>query len=123
MSENILFLLIGMNIVLMVGLVALFFKKSTKQKIEVQYFEHIEDIDGPLSESKKVVIKGQLFLDGLPVGGQYVVAEKSFKKFDYDKLKTFKNEVIEPIAKVGYYVAMAKKKGLMKAISFFKKAS
>lgn len=121
------------NLVAICGLIFLLSKKTSEKKnIDVQYFEYIEDIEGAIRDSKKVTIKGQIFIDGIPVGGQYVVAERSFKKFDYEKLKEFKKEVVEPFAKASFQFAQAlngipgsigSAKNLSKVSKFFKSKS
>lgn len=108
MNEYILIFSLSINLICVGGLVFILLKqRKDPKKVEVQYFEYTEDDEGALRDSKKVTIKGQIFIDGLPIGGQYVVAERSFKKFDYDKLKEFKKEVVEPFAKAGLQMAQA----------------
>lgn len=108
MSDAILIFSILTNFLCVGGLVFVLVKsKHGSKKVEVQYFEYVEDDEGALRDSKIVTIKGQIFIDGLPIGGQYVVAEKSFKKFDYDKLKEFKKEIVEPFAKAGLQMVQA----------------
>lgn len=108
MNEYILIFSLSINLLCVGGLVLVLLKqRKDSKKVEVQYFEYTEDDEGALRDSKRVTIKGQIFIDGLPVGGQYIVAERSFKKFDYDKLKEFKKEVVEPFAKAGLQMAQA----------------
>lgn len=105
MTEWILIFSIATNLAMLGGFVFVFTRSKKKPSVEVQYFEFAEDIDGAMSTSKKVTIKGQVMVDGIPIGGQFVVAEKSFKKFDYDKLNQFKREVLDPFARGGFQVA------------------
>ncbi|KYG67625.1 hypothetical protein AZI85_17245 [Bdellovibrio bacteriovorus] len=108
MNEMIVGISLASNLIIIGVLCFLLLKrKSDKQQVEVQYFEHIEEVEGAIRDSKKVTITGQIFIDGIPVGGQFFVAEKSFKKFDYEKLKEFKKEVVEPFAKTSLQVAQA----------------
>lgn len=130
MNEIIVAISLASNLIIVGFLCFLLSKrKSEKQHVEVQYFEHIEEVEGSIRDSKKVTITGQIFIDGIPVGGQYIVAEKSFKKFDYEKLKEFKKEVVEPFAKASLQVAQAfnslpdmagSVKNISKATKFFK---
>lgn len=78
-----------------------------KSKIEVRYFEHTDDIEGAIRDSKKAIIMGQVFVDGLPIGGQYVVAERTFGKFDYEKVRKFRTEIVEPVAHAGGHAIKA----------------
>lgn len=108
MSDVVLIFSLSINFFAVIGLIYLLSKKKEdSKKVEVQYFEYIEDVEGAIRDSKKVTIKGQIFIDGVPTGGQYIVAERSFKKFDYEKLKEFKKEVVEPFAKASLQVAQA----------------
>lgn len=80
-------------------------QKRDKRVIEIKYFENTEESSGLLKDSKKVVLKGQVFVDGMPIGGQFTVAETVISKFDHEKLAKFRDEVLKPIASAGFRVA------------------
>lgn len=78
---------------------------TRNDNVEVKYFEYIEEASGKVTNTKKFIIKGQIFVNGLPVGQQFVMSEHIIEEFSYEKLKQFKNEVIYPVLQMGAKVA------------------
>lgn len=121
MNETIQIILLISNLLLIAlvirGHVKMRQAENGKHTVNVQYFEYIEDNSGMLKDSKRFVVKGQLFVDGLPVGQQFVVCEHTIEKFDYEKLKQLKSEIVIPVLKGGFDAAMAFKSGGASAIS------
>lgn len=110
------------NLVALISILVMLVSRSKAQKIEIRYFEFTEDIAGALKDTRRVIIKGQIHVDNLPVGGQFVVAETSIEKFDYEKLQRFRNQVVMPIAQLGAEaVQLVKGVPIAKAVKFLKR--
>lgn len=75
-------------------------KRVDEPKVEVKYFEHLEEVEGKVTDTKRYVVKGQVFVNGVPVGAQFTMSEHILEKFDYEKLKDFRNEILMPLAQV-----------------------
>ena len=73
-------------------------KTSINNEHEIQYFEYLEENKGALKNSRRYIIKGQIFYKGLPIGSQFVVSEHIIEEFSWDKFKHLKEELLLPIA-------------------------
>lgn len=109
MIEVIIICLLVLNLLMLAAVLFFVTKSRKKPEIEIKYFEDTETLSGALKDTKKVTIKGQVHVDGLPIGGQFIVAETSIEKFNYEKLQKFREEVLKPIVQIGVDAALALK--------------
>lgn len=76
-----------------------------KSELETKYFEYVEDYQGALKNSKRLVIKAQVFLHGMPVGHQFIMSEHIIEEFSYDKVRELRKEIVEPLVVAGVKTA------------------
>jgi len=70
-----------------------------KSRFEVKYFESLEDHSAVIPNSRKFVVRSQVYVDGLPVGGSQIVSEHIIEEFTYEKLSHLRSEIIAPAVK------------------------
>lgn len=113
MIEAVLIIL-GALVCILTGSTCYFWARSNgyKQQLlesgietHVEYFESVEDSSGVLKNSRRYIVKCQVYVDGLPVGGAQIVSEHLIEEFSYEKLKSLREEVFLPLVKVGAEVA------------------
>lgn len=95
--------------------------------VEIRYFDYIEDHQGAVKNSKRFIVKAQVFVAGLPVGEQFVMSEQIVEEFSYEKIRQLKSEIITPLVGVASDTFLAMKgippaggKAITDAISAFK---
>ena len=82
-------------------------EKSQVSNHEVKYFEYVEDSSGALKNSRKYVVKGQIYFHGLPIGSPFVVSEHVIEEFSWEKFAKIRSEILLPMLNFGVDVGLA----------------
>ncbi|MFN7455466.1 MAG: hypothetical protein ACK5RO_12500 [Pseudobdellovibrionaceae bacterium] len=103
------FVLTMASLLLNIFLLKILFQRSDSEakNFQTRYFENVDEYAGPLKNCKKYSVYGQVFHNGIPVGGQFKVQEHLIEDFSWEKFSKLRTEIISPLLQTGIEVGIA----------------
>jgi|GEM_PF-2356123 len=86
--------------------------KKMFSDFRIENSTEISEASGAFKKSKKVVVKSQVFLGNLPIGGPIVVSESVQEEVSMEKMEAILNTISNPLARIGFRVIRKKITGI-----------
>lgn len=75
--------------------------KFARKRLTVSYFVETNEDKGFLKTTYICIQKGQLLLDGIPIGAAFAIAEERMSKVDTERINAMLEEYAKPLVLLG----------------------
>jgi len=86
--------------------------KKMFSDFRVENSTEVTEVSGTFKKSKKVIVRSQVFLGSLPIGGPIIVSESIQEEVSMEKVDAILNTLSGPLARLGFKVIRKKITGI-----------